>query len=412
MDAHPPGPRTLPVVVIFLGLAWLAALNGRGPTLSLGPVLPLVQRDLGMASSLAGLATSLPVILMGLMALPGGLLVDRLGPGRALTVALLGVGLGGGARAFAGGVPGFLAATLVLGSGVAVMQAALPAVARAALPEQPGLATAVYFNGLTLGVFAGTALVPVLLAWSGHAGWRGVFGSWGAYGVVCADLWAVTSRKLPHRLAASPSTEGLLASVRAAWRLPGFPATVVAFGAQSAVFYAFLSWLPSELVRRGWEVPQASGPAALVAAGALAAGFGTPALIDLVGRRLVLLAAGLTTTVAAAGVLLASAEAAWLWALLAGFGTTVAFGVALAVPAELAPPERVGSTAGTLLTLGYVLSALGPLPVGILLDLTGSTRPGWAYILTVALALVAAAARTPTRPERTKFSQGAQPAAR
>lgn len=397
VDAHPSQQRSVPVVLSLLGLAWLAALNARGPTLSLGPVLPLVQRDLGMAASLAGLATSLPVILMGLMALPGGLLVDRAGPSRALAAALLGIGLGGGARAFASGAPGFLAATLVLGSGVAAMQAALPAVARATLPERPGLATAVYFNGLTLGVFAGTALVPILLAWSGQAGWRGVFAFWGAYGLACGALWAAASRRVPHRRDAARPTEGVPASIRAALRLPGFPATVVAFGAQSAVFYAFVGWLPTELVRQGWAVPQTSGPAAMVAAGALAAGFGTPALTDLVGRRVVLLDAGLVTTLAVAGVLVAPSQAAWLWAFLAGFGTTVAFGAALAVPAEVAPPERVGSTAGTLLTLGYVLSSLGPLPVGILLDLTGSTRPGWVYILAVALVLTAAATRTPSR---------------
>ena len=397
MEAQSSRQRSAPVVLSLLGLAWLAALNGRGPTLSLGPLLPLVQHDLGMASSVAGFATSLPVILMGLMALPGGLLVDRAGPGTALAVALFAIGLGGWARAFVSGPAGFLGATLVLGSGVAAMQAALPAVARAALPERPGLATAVYFNGLTLGVFAGTALVPVLLAWSGQAGWRGVFGFWGAYGLACGALWAAASREVAHAQAGSRSTGGVLADIRAAWQLPGFPATVVAFGAQSAVFYAFVGWLPSELVRQGWAVPQTSGPAAMVAAGALAAGFGTPALTDLVGRRAVLLGAGLVTTLAVAGVLVAPSQAAWLWAFLAGFGTTVAFGAALAVPAEVSPPERVGSTAGTLLTLGYVLSSLGPLPVGILLDLTGSTRPGWVYILAVALVLTAAATRTPSR---------------
>ncbi len=397
MKPHLAGQRRVHIVLFLLGLAWLAALNGRGPTLSLGPLLPLVQRDLGMTSSLAGLATSLPVILMGLMALPAGLLVDRAGSGRALAAALLGIGLGGGARAFVTGASGFLAATLVLGSGVAAMQAALPAIARATLPSRPGVATAVYFNGLTLGVFAGTALVPVLLAWSGQAGWRGVFAFWGAYGLVCSALWLLASPHFSRAQGPSRFREGLLASIRAALRLPGFPATVIAFGAQSAVFYTFVGWLPTELVRQGWTVKQASGPVALVAAGALAAGFGTPALTDLVGRRVVLLAAGITTAVAAAGVLLAPSQAAWLWAFLAGFGTTVAFGVALAVPAELAPPERVGSAAGTLLTLGYTLSSLGPLPVGILLDLTGSTRSGWVYTLAVALTLTAAAARTPAR---------------
>jgi cyanate permease len=89
--------------------------------------------------------------------------------------------------------------------------------------------------------------------------------------------------------------------------------------------------------------------------------------------------------------------APWLWALLAGFGTTVVFGAALAVPAEVAPPGRVGVVAGTLLTLGYVMSALGPLPMGALLDATGSTRPAWGYMVLVGVLLTAASAKIPSR---------------
>jgi CP family cyanate transporter-like MFS transporter len=145
-------------------------------------------------------------------------------------------------------------------------------------------------------------------------------------------------------------------------------------------------------------VAQASGPASLLAVGALLAGFGTPALIELVRRRRVFLGASGLCVAAAAGVLVDAAAAPWLWALLAGFGTTVVFGAALAVPAEVAPPGRVGVVAGTLLTLGYVMSALGPLPMGALLDATGSTRPAWAYMVLVGILLTAASAKIPSRP--------------
>ncbi len=389
--------RRIPRAAATLVLAWFAALNGRAPQLSLGPILPLVVRDLSLPSTVAGLVVGLPLMLMGLLALPGGWLVDRVGAGRALAAALAAVALGGAGRGLASSPAGFVLATGLLGAGIAAMQPALPAVARAALPHRPGLATAVYFNGLTLGVFAGAALVGPLLHLSGPAGWRGVFWAWGLYGAACAAVWWVYSA---HPSAAAPrpgqqDPPALTRAVRESLRLPGFLATTLAFGAQSALFYGFVGWFPTELVRAGWTVAQASGPASLVAVGAVAAGFGAPALVDWVGRRPVFLGAGAVCTAAAAGVLVAPTAAAWLWGVLAGFGTTVAFGAALAVPAQLAPADRVGVVAGTLLTVGYVLSALGPLGMGALLDLTGSPRAAWVYMVFMGLVLTAAAARVP-----------------
>lgn len=386
----------------ILALAWLAALNGRAPQLSLGPLLPLVSRDLDLPSTVAGLVVGLPLVLMGLLALPGGWLVDRLGSGRALASALAAVGVGGAWRGFAASPAGFVVATLAMGAGIAVMQPALPAVARAALPHRPALATAVYFNGLVLGVFAGAALVPLLLSLSGPAGWRGVFWAWGVYGVACATAWAALGSR---SLQGQPRSQGsdpppVWRSVRESLAIPGFVATTLAFGAQSAVFYGFVGWFPTELVRSGWTVARASGPASLIAVGALVAGFGTPALVDVLGRRPVFVGAGLVSTAAAAGVLVAPTAAAWLWAFLAGFGTTVAFGAALAIPAEVAPADRVGVVAGTLLTLGYVMSALGPLPMGALLDFTGTTKPAWAYMVLVGTVLTAAGLRLPAAPPR------------
>lgn len=383
-----------------LVLAWLAAVNGRAPQLSLGPTLPLVSRDLGLPSTLAGLVVGLPLALMGLLALPGGWLVDRVGAGRALAVALAAVAAGGAGRGFATTPEGFVLATAVLGAGIAAMQPALPALARAALPRRPALATAVYFNGLILGVFAGAALVPAFLRVSGAASWRGVYWIWGAYGLACALLWWGFSHRCGVDVTArlNPGPPDLVGAVRESFRIPGFTATALAFGAQSAIFYGFVGWLPTELVRAGWTVAQASGPTSLVAVGALVAGFGTPALVEWAGRRPVFVGAGVLSTLAAAGVLVAATTAAWLWAFLAGFGTTVAFGAALAVPAEVAPQARVGVVAGSLLTLGYVMSALGPLPMGALLDLTGTTAPSWAYMILVGVLLTAAGSRVPARP--------------
>ena len=76
--------------------------------------------------------TGLPVLLMAIVAIPGSLLIARLGARRALAAGLLAVAVGAALRG-AGPSPATLfAMTLVMGAGVAVCEW-VPALARAAL---------------------------------------------------------------------------------------------------------------------------------------------------------------------------------------------------------------------------------------------------------------------------------------
>ena len=55
-------------LIVFVGV------NLRSVILAIPPLLPLIQRDLHLSYTAAGLLTSLPLLLMGGFALPAGLL--------------------------------------------------------------------------------------------------------------------------------------------------------------------------------------------------------------------------------------------------------------------------------------------------------------------------------------------------
>lgn len=380
-------------------LSWLAALNCRAPLFALGPVLPLIVNDLGLSFTLAGLLPSLPLLFMGLLGLPGGLVVDRFGARRLVAIGLLLVGAAGLGRAVSPSAATLALTSALLGGAVGILQPGLPRIARDTLPRRVGLATAVYSNGFIVGAFVGTALAPILLHVVGALTWRGLFAVWGLVALVTGVGFAISAVGEHQLDAASRASSTSLTpwrSLRAAMRTPGLLPLTIAFGSQSAIFYAFGSWLPAVLTSRGWPLAAAAGPTAAVTLVAIPVGLLSTPMVDVVGRRLVLALAGVVTLPAPIGLLLWP-DAAWVWAALAGGGTTAAFSVCLTGPAELAAPERVGATAGAMLTLGYVASIVGPLAIGSLRDVTGGYELGLLVLAALAVIMTAAALETPRR---------------
>ncbi len=381
---------------LTLGCAWLAAVNARAPLLALGPLLPLVIPDLHLSFTVAGLLSGLPLFLMGATGLPGGWLTDRFGARRLMICGLGAIALAGVIRALALDGTVLLAGTVLLGLAIGTMQPALPRVARDTLPERTTLASAIYFNGLVVGGASGVALTPFLLSIAG--GWRGVLLGWASLGAIAAGGWIALR---PTRRAGVHRGRLRVADVTQALKLPGMAALTLAMGTQSSIFYTFSTWVPTYLVARGWDLSSAALPvAALPVTSILASAVAAPAETRF-GRRAVIAASGV---VVAAGMLLFLIwpdQTVVVCAITAGLGTTWAFSVCMAAPAALAPAERVGTTAGVLLALGYAESAIGPIAIGGLRDAFGSYDVGWLLVLGLALILIAAAlgipARTPAR---------------
>ena len=54
-----------------LSLLWLIGVQLRLTILAVPPVLPLIHRDLGLSEKAIGVLSALPVLLLGLAAVPG-----------------------------------------------------------------------------------------------------------------------------------------------------------------------------------------------------------------------------------------------------------------------------------------------------------------------------------------------------
>src|SRR3984893_4655629 len=105
---------------VRLLLLWLGGIDLRLTMLAVPPLIPLIHRELHLDEKAVGALVSLPVLLLAAAAVPGALLISRLGVRGALAVGLGCVALFGALRGFGPSTPVLFSATFMMGLGIAV----------------------------------------------------------------------------------------------------------------------------------------------------------------------------------------------------------------------------------------------------------------------------------------------------
>ena len=130
MNDIPNGASPQARVLTALLLLWLAGNALRLTILAVPPVIPLIHDDLNMSATQIGILTGLPSMLLAFAAVPGSLLVARLGVRAALITGLLINALGGALRGVFPDILWLYAMTIAMGAGVAIMQVTMPSAVR------------------------------------------------------------------------------------------------------------------------------------------------------------------------------------------------------------------------------------------------------------------------------------------
>jgi CP family cyanate transporter-like MFS transporter len=134
------------------------------------------------------------VLLFGLVAVPGSVLIARVGARRALLVGLWLIGLGSALRGVGTSIPVLFAMTLVMGAGIAICQPTMPALVRQWFPGAVKRATGFWSNGLLVGELLSASLtLPLVLPLVGS--WEASFVVWSVPVLATAVLAALAT---PH----------------------------------------------------------------------------------------------------------------------------------------------------------------------------------------------------------------------
>ncbi|GGX94260.1 CynX/NimT family MFS transporter [Streptomyces hiroshimensis] len=384
--ADPAGPRqspgsAWPARLLVAGLV-LAALNLRPAVTSLGALLKEVRADLGMSGTVAGLLTSVPAFCFAVFGLAAPRLARRFGPAAVVCAGMAAIAAGLALRPYAGGVPGFLALSVLALAGIAVSNVLMPLVVRRWFPDRVGPMTGVYSMAIAAGA-AGAAAVTVPLADAMGHSWRLGLGSWGLLAAAAALLWLVTARRGRTGSGAAPAAAAQDGPRTSITRSPTAWALGIFFGIQATGAYIVMGWMPAIFRDAGVSASTAGVLSAVTMLTGIPLAFVLPRLAARLPHQGVLVAtlacfglAGYT------GLWLAPAGGAWAWAVLLGVSNS-SFTLALTL---IGMRARTGGGVVRLSAFaqstGYLISIPGPLLVGWLNERTG----GW----DVPIALMAA----------------------
>ncbi len=373
-------------------LLWLAGIDLRLTILAVPPVLPLIHRDLALDEKAVAVLTGLPVLLFGLVAVPGSLVIARIGARRAVIAGLLVVALASALRGLGPSAPMLFAMTFVMGAGVAIIQPALPALVSHWFAGRVGLATAVYANGLLIGevLAAGLSLPLVLPLVAGS--WQWSFVVWAAPVLATALLFRFATPE------AAPGAERAPARWWPDWRDARTWQLGLLQGGASALYFASNAFLPDYLHATG-QAELVSACLTALNAGQLPASFLILALASrLTGRKQPFMAAALLGLCGLAALLLPVPAMRIAGAACIGFAAASVLILTLALPPLLAPPADVHRLSAGVLTISYIVTFIVPLLGGAVWDATAITAaaflPGAAGAL---LVLALAAALRPVR---------------
>lgn len=364
-----------------------AAAALRPPMTGLSPLLPRMNDDIGISAGAASVLTTAPLLCFALGAVVAPAVIRRWGIDRTVVGVLLALAVTLAVRPW-GGFAWLVAGTVAAALVVAVGNVVMPVLIRARHHSGLLTVTGLYSVSLALSssLAAGTA-VP-LADWLGgllpgltggaEGGWRASLAFWAVPTLLGAAAWLALGRERGvdgARVGAAraraggaraggsaaagdgprPARPGGVTRHLTAWLVAAF------FGIQGLGFYAFVTWYPTVLVRRGVDDALAGGQLSLsLGCGAVAA-----LVVPQLARKF-----GVGTFIVATAALIALGALGVLWGPLAwmsvfsvcigvGQGGTLPLSLSL-VSSRSADAHAATGVSALLNVVGYLLAALGP----------------------------------------------------
>jgi MFS family permease len=371
---------------------------------------PLIRDELGLSIADMGLLLSAFLWAYAFFQLPGGALVDRVGPRRLLTVGMTVWSIAQAAAGFVSGFGQFSIARVFLGLGEAPMFSSCVRVVRDWFAaHQRGLGMGICNTTSSLGPAISPPILTFLML---SFGWRWMFIVMGIAGVFVAIVWYLVFRDVRETVLAPEERQFLTAGEEAPveelmtfkeWRgLFQFRTTwglIFGFFGIVYVTWLFQAWLPGYLeIQRHMSIKSTGFIAAIpfifgvigsvgfgwVTDRLMAAGF-SPVNSRKLPIILGLLGMAISTAIAAETSSNFIAVAAISVAVFCNGGAS---GQSWSL-ASVAAPANCTASLGSIMNFGgYIGGALAPTVTGFIVQATGSFEQ--ALLIGAAIALVSA----------------------
>jgi MFS transporter, CP family, cyanate transporter len=367
---NPAAEKTDGHIIKLVCLLWLAGVAMRMTLLVMPPVIPQVHDELHMTETHVGLLIGLPLGVFAIAAIPGSLLIARIGAAVAVALGMTIAAIAGGARAAAVDVWTLYAAAIVSAFGVAIMQPGMPTLVREWLPNRVAVGTIGYSSGMLMGaMFPAVFTIAFVLPAVGGS-WRADVVVWAVPALAMAPIFFLLRPKIPDDHDASVAKSGRWWPD---WKNPVVWLLGLTFASNNSPYFCTSAFIGDYLTSLG-------KPELL-----------NPALGWLNGSQLFALAVLLVTAnrlqlrawpfLVFGPIMLAAFLALIFWTTspvsivvataVIGIAAAVTMTAILALPPLLVAPRDVPSTAAGMFTVSYTFAVIIPAICGGLWDLTG-----------------------------------------
>lgn len=383
-------------VLVLAGLL-VVALNLRPAITSVSPVIGQIRMDLGLSSAAVSLLITLPMVCMGVCALTTDTIARWLGRERTVFWGVVLVGVATTARFFSSYVAVLFATAVLVGIGIALIQALLPALVEKYFPDRVALVTGLYTTSLLGGAaIAAGATAPLANVFGS---WQAPLAFWGLLAIVAAIVWRLVVRGEPSTmidgLDGDESNEETVTLSALPWRSWWGWILALFYGGASFLYFAMITWLAPLYQSLGWS-EELSG--ALLTVFTVAEIGGTLGVIILSDRypdrRPALVVTLLGCVVGYGAIALVPLTHPWLWVVVSGIGQGGLFNLALVLPVDYAPtPNATGQVSSMVFGVGYLLASIGPVVVGWLHDFLGGYEVSFLVLGGISIVMLGASLR-------------------
>jgi MFS transporter, CP family, cyanate transporter len=388
-------------LIRFMFALWLAGVAMRMTILAMPPVIPLVHNELHMSETQIGLLIGLPLAMFAIAAVPGSLLISRVGTRNAVVFGMIFAAFAGAARGAAINVWTLYAASIVTGFGIALMQPGLPTLVREWLPSRIALGTISYTGGMLIGsMFSAALTIPFVLPFVGGS-WRLDLAVWALLALLIVPVFLLLS---PKDGAHSGSTKGIGGRWWPDFKDPLVWLLGITFGSNNSPFFATNAFLGDYLGSEGKSALLGSALGWLNGAQIVA-----PFLLLFMSERLQRRAwpfiwLGPLLLLAFVGLIFSRSDTVInICTALIGTTTAITLTAILALPPVLSTAADLPRTSAGMFTISYTTAILIPTISGALWDATGKPWSAFVPLCICAIALTVlgvVAARYPTPSER------------
>ncbi|MEB7463276.1 CynX/NimT family MFS transporter [Staphylococcus succinus] len=361
---------------VVLAIIFIASTL-RAPLTSVGPVVDEIKQVMDINNSIAGILTTIPLIIFAIVSPLVSKVTSRLTMSRTIlySTVLLIIAL---YLRVAGDFNVFLIGTILLGVAIAFGNVMLPSYVKWYFPMQIGLATGIYSGTMNFTAGLGGGL-SFPLSEITPIGFRLSLAFWIILAVIAIILWLPKARK-GTELEKATATQYQVKKTKKVSIVKSKLAWMVALtmGFQSMIFYTVVAWVPSILVDRGLDPSTAGYLLMLNQFSQVPMTFTFPIIASKLKDQRILIV--IITILFLLGFSLFFTQSLVLLVvgiIIAGLAMGACFSLCMTFFSIRARTSE-GSIAlsGFGQSVGYLIAAIGPFLIGYLHDATGNWVSG------------------------------------